>query len=112
MSYPLRIVPFMDGTGADVSRLVAGEPVGILAEALSRLQPVPSDDGMVHFELELEGALGAPLARALMRVEAELLTNDAERIVAGSPEEGRTPEQRRADALVALVLRVGDALAA
>ncbi|WP_433577074.1 hypothetical protein [Nocardia brasiliensis] len=42
-----------------------------------------------------------------MRVEAELLLHDAE-LVTVEGGEPRTPEERRTDAFVALVLRVDD----
>lgn len=44
-----------------------------------------------------------------MRVEAELLLEDADRLGEPGGEE-RTPDQRRADALLALTLRMSDAL--
>ncbi len=46
-----------------------------------------------------------------MRVEAELLLHDADKISVDGPGANRTPAQRRADAFLALVLRVGDAFA-
>ncbi|HET6921436.1 MAG TPA: hypothetical protein VFI46_18530 [Jiangellaceae bacterium] len=49
------------------------------------------------------------LLRAIMRIEAELLLADANE-VGSSAAEPRTPQQRRADAFVALALRVADAL--
>lgn len=47
--------------------------------------------------------------RAIMRIEAELLLNDAE-LVNIDQGEPRTPEERRTDALIALLLRVDDRL--
>lgn len=61
--------------------------------------------------MRLEPRLATPFARALMRVQAELLLDDADRF--GQPDQAdRTHEQRTADAFVALALRVGDALGA
>jgi hypothetical protein len=45
-----------------------------------------------------------------MRIEAELLLADTDDIAPLGGPPFRTPEQRRADALVALVCRVDDAL--
>jgi hypothetical protein len=64
---------------------------------------------MFHGTVRLEPRLGEPLMRAVMRVEAELMCEDAGRV--GSPNaEHRTYEQRAADAFVALALRVTDAI--
>ena len=93
------------------SRVVAGEPAVALARAFLKFKTVILPDGRVRFDAELDGKEGAPLARALMRVEAELLVKDAEKISADRRVANRTPAQRRADALVAVVLRVQDALA-
>lgn len=91
--------------------LVAGEPARALARALIECKTETMDDGWVHLDLELDGVVAAPLARALMRVEAELLVKDAAEISPARLIPDRTPAQRRADAFVALVLRVGDAIA-
>jgi uncharacterized lipoprotein YmbA len=59
-------------------------------------------DGMYRASFTLDAKHGVPLRRALMRVEAELLIEDADSI--GSREfQDRTPEQRAADALLRLV---------
>ena len=68
-------------------------------------------DGTVQTKLVLSPEEATPFERALMRVEAELLLDDARRV--GTPDEVyRTPPQRRADALIALVLRTAAALEA
>jgi hypothetical protein len=88
---------------------VAGEPLDTLVEALSHVEVQPARDGMTGYSMRLEPRLGTPLFRALMRVEAELLRDDADHF--GDPErENRTYEQRAADAFVALTLRIGSAL--
>lgn len=46
----------------------------------------------------VEGRVGAPAIRAIMRCEAELLLLDAD-ARGETPEATRSPEQRRADAL-------------
>lgn len=88
-------------------QLVAGEPVELLIRAFVRFKFTEGPDGMTHGQARLEPSLGIPLFRALMRVEAELLLRDADTL--GDPQhEARTSEQRRADALVALALRIAD----
>jgi hypothetical protein len=83
--------------------LVAGEPTRLLFEALEQFDRKSRRDGMTHFTAVLEPRLGVPFMRALQRVELELLRDD------DAP--AGTPEQRAADALVVLVLRVADASA-
>jgi hypothetical protein len=89
--------------------LSRGESAVELIEILKLMKRGRRPNGMWHFELSLPCEQMAPLVRAIMRVEAELLLDDARR-VGTDDEERRTPEQRRADALVALTLRVADAL--
>ncbi|MGH9025766.1 MAG: DUF222 domain-containing protein [Acidimicrobiia bacterium] len=89
-------------------RLVAGEPVELLVEALVRIDFTEEPDGMVHGTVRLEPELGLPFFRALMRAEAELLLQDANAL-GQAHDEKRTDDQRRADAFVALALRVVDA---
>ena len=93
--------------GMDDQR-VSGEPIDLLSEAVARFEYAQGRDGMVHLELRLEPRLGDPLLRALMRIEAELLLEDADRF--GNPdEEPRTHAQRGADALVLLTERMANA---
>jgi hypothetical protein len=64
---------------------------------------------MTHVWCELPPEIGKPFFRALMRTEAELLRKDAKAL--GSPDhEDRTPAQRRHDALILLVQRIGAAI--
>ena len=87
---------------------IAGENLDTLVEALQQIQLHKPRDGMTRMSLRLEPRLGYPFSRALMRVQAELLLDDADRL--GLDEwEDRTHEQRAADAFVALALRVADA---
>ena len=88
--------------------LVAGERLDTLIEALMQVQIEPSRDGMTLFSMRLEPRLATPFARAHMRVEAELLLDDADRF-GQEDHDHRTHGQRAADALVALALRVADA---
>ncbi len=64
-------------------------------------------DGMCHASFTLTPEDGAPLKRALMRVEAELLIEDAESI-GDRHHLNRTHGQRAADALVRLVQAIGE----
>lgn len=95
-----------------LNRTVAGEPLRKLIPALREIRDGSrfDGDGRLHIHCEVVSEIGTPFARALMRVEAELLLEDADCLGAADVED-RTPEQRRADALVALVLRVQEALA-
>jgi hypothetical protein len=57
---------------------------------------------MVRYDARLDMPAGAPLLRAVLRAEAELLIEDADRL--DDPEyEGRSPEQRRSDAFRRMV---------
>jgi hypothetical protein len=64
-------------------------------------------DGMCHASFTLKPKDGAPLQRALMRVEAELLCEDAESIGTGHFQD-RTHGQRAADALIRLIQAIGE----
>jgi hypothetical protein len=75
----------------------------------ARFEFETDDDGMRHFEFLAPIEEMAPLVRGVMRIEAELLIADAA-TVGTDAEESRTPDQRRADALVALIVRASDAL--
>jgi hypothetical protein len=88
--------------------MVAGEPLDVLVKALASFKFRKTPRGMINVTAQLDRDLGPPFLRALMRVEAELLVHDAD-LVGGSEVENRTPDQRRADALVALVLRITEA---
>ncbi|MGW4742996.1 hypothetical protein [Nocardia xishanensis] len=62
-------------------------------------------DGEYILNGDLPPEVAPPFVRAVMRIEAELLLHDAE-LVTLDDEEPRTQEQRRADAFVALVMRL------
>jgi hypothetical protein len=91
--------------------LVAGEPADVILKVLMGMRDnhVPDADGMVSIQATIPQDHAAVLLRAIMRIEAELLLADAKE-VGSSAAEPRTPQQRRADAFVALALRVADAL--
>jgi hypothetical protein len=88
--------------------LVAGESVDALRRAVAAFEWKRRSNGWFRASVQLDRDLGDPLRRALMRVEAELLAKDADAI-GRSDTAVRTVEQRRADALVALGLRLADA---
>lgn len=81
----------------------------LLVEAFSRIEIEPSRKGMRRVSGTLEPRLTLPFVRALMRVEAELLLDDANKFIDPAGDL-RTSRQRSADAFVALVLRVHEAL--
>jgi hypothetical protein len=89
---------------------VAGEPVDALLPGLIALRDsmVFEADGMTSMGAMLTAEQAAPLARALFRVQAELLQRDAR--VWDELARTRTAENRAADALVLLVQRVGRAV--
>ena len=88
---------------------VAGEPALALLEAFQQFKWKKARNGMQTASFSLDPRLGNPLIRALMRVEAELLLEYADSYGQADAED-RTHEQRACDALVALALRVADAL--
>jgi hypothetical protein len=88
--------------------LVAGESVDALLRALTEFTWKRRPDGGFRISARLDREVADPLIGALLRIEAELLAEDAH-LIGGSGTALRTPEQRRADALVALGLRVAEA---
>lgn len=84
---------------------VAGEQVDLLLEALRQIDFETEPDGMIHFWMDLAPGVGDALARATMRVEAELLLADA-RVYGTDDHEHRSPDARRLDAFVLLSRRV------
>jgi hypothetical protein len=87
---------------------VAGESVDALRRAFADFMWKRRPDGGFRISARLDRELADPLLRALIRIEAELLAEDAN-LIGSSDTALRTPEQRRADALVALGLRVAEA---
>ena len=85
--------------------VVYGERIADLMPALIILKDSMTleDDGMYSSSIELAPAVARPLMRAVMRVEAELLCEDADQL--DSPGyKPRNYEQRAADALVRLAV--------
>lgn len=89
---------------------VAGEPLEALLPGLFALHDsmVAHDDGGASMAAALTAEQVAPLTRAMFRIEAELLLRDAR--VWDELARTRTPEVRRAGALVLLMERVTQAL--
>lgn len=87
--------------------LVAGEPVSELIRAFLEFE-TSERGGRYEIHADLEADVAGPLARALMRVEAELLLEDADAWGTDGYED-RTSPQRCADALVELVTRCATA---
>ena len=92
-----------------IETLVAGEPAETLLEVLQQIGFRKRSNSMTRLDACLEPRLGDPLYRALLRVQAKLLLQDADAF-GKLHADIRTHEQRAADALGALVLRVSDAL--
>jgi hypothetical protein len=91
------------------STTVYGERIEDLLPALLTIQNAMTidADGMYRASFALKAKDGAPLQRALMRVEAELLIEDADSIGCRHSQD-RTPGQRAADALVRLFQAIGE----
>jgi hypothetical protein len=91
-----------------LSPLVAGEDPHLLLEALrlvaAGLQSDEESGGYV-LDVELDREQGGPLVRALMRIEVELLLDEAD-----APDAPRPAGARRVDALVLLARRTHAAL--
>ncbi len=88
---------------------VAGESLDDLVAVLSNLQVCDEVDGLTEVDLRLNGEESAIFRRALMRLEAELLLDDANELDVASLATMRTPVQRRHDAFMLLVERILDA---
>jgi hypothetical protein len=93
-----------DGTDSD---LIAGELRDDLLRALSYVETESGPDGSYIVNGDLPPEVAPPFIRAIMRIEAELLLHDALQVTVDRGEP-RTPEERRADAFLALALRVTD----
>jgi uncharacterized lipoprotein YmbA len=88
---------------------IYGERIEDLLPSLLTIRDAMTVDteGMCRASFTLKPKDGAPLQRALMRVEAELLNEDADSIGCQHFRD-RTHEQRAADALVRLVQEIGE----
>jgi hypothetical protein len=102
--------------GADMSatkrpRLVAGERVEALLPALRAIMEnaMLTGDGMFEVEVSLADEDAEPLMRALMRLEARLLREDANRLNRDGVAV-RASERRRADAMGLLLQHAAAAL--
>ena len=89
---------------------VAGESVDDLVAVLSGIEVGEVVDGLVDLNLRLTDDETVILRRALMRLEAELLLDDADLLTAESLEGMRTPPQRQHDAFMVLVARMTEAV--
>ena len=92
-----------------LDRTVAGESLVLLIEALRCVEMDQRPDGSADVSFEVPPEPGAAMHRAIMRIEAELLLDDADALEVGR-REGRTADQRRHDAFVLLAVRVGEAV--
>lgn len=90
-------------------RQIAGEALEDLIAVMRNVQLGDQEDGLTEASLVLNDAEAVILHRALMRVEAELLLADADRLDEASLTSLRTPTQRRHDAFMVIVERVIEA---
>jgi hypothetical protein len=93
---------------SDLATTVAGEPVELLVDGLLPLLDTltePDEHGMCTVDGRLSGESGRAVIRALLRVEADLLRQDADAYVEGAPLPP-SPNNRRAHALVELAARI------
>ena len=89
--------------------MVFGESAKTLLTTLSKCETHEDNvSGMIRFDLRMSPEETGPVARALFRAEANLLLDDADAFdpIATT----RTPEQRRADALVEIATAAAKAL--
>lgn len=86
-----------------VGSTVYGESASVLLSTLAKSDFTATEDGMYQMELTMDPDEAPPVIRAVMRAEAELLLSDADELVPFNLDQ-RTPEQRRADALCAVVM--------
>ena len=91
------------------SAMVAGERADRIMSVFARAELGETDDGMASISVTIAPD-EAFVTRALMRIEAELMLEDADAFRSGH-DDLRTSGQRGADALVLLVQRASDALA-
>ena len=87
---------------------ILGEDVESLIGVLPYFETTKTRSGAVNVSAEVPLQVIAPFLRALMRKEARLLMNDADQVTEDA-REPRTPDQRRADAFVALVMTISAA---
>jgi hypothetical protein len=88
------------------SLMIAGEELETLLQLFPYLEKAKERDGMIGITANnVPQEVMVPFLRALMRTEARLLREDADSIYDDGWEK-RTPEQRRADAFVDLVVTI------
>ncbi|WP_405490294.1 DUF222 domain-containing protein [Nocardia sp. NBC_00511] len=87
--------------------LIGGESRKLLMRAVARMSMTTDSDGWGRLSGALPADLMVPFARALLRIEAELLLHDADEFTAQDGEP-RTQDERRADAFTALLLRLSE----
>ena len=87
---------------------VYGESARAILRTMSKSERGIGGDGLYRLRLTMPADEAGPVTRALMRAEAELLQHDADEFDPGR--DTRTPEQRRADAMVEVVSAAAAAL--
>jgi hypothetical protein len=86
---------------------IHGEPLPLLLEAIAQMEFVSEAGGHLTVDAELERRLAEPFLRALRRVEARQLAEEAS--IADGRAGFRTAQERAALAFTALVVEVCDA---
>jgi hypothetical protein len=104
----IELRPTLDLMDTGESTFVAGESAERLLAILLDFYYKPQPGNVTRAGTQMSSDDAACLLRAVTRVEAELMLFDADQITAASIEP-RTAKARRADAFVALALRVTDA---
>lgn len=91
------------------STQVCGEPLDTLLQFLPYVKTSKGLGGLVRVTAEdVPNKVIAPFTRALMRMEAKLLRQDADQVDEGCAEP-RTADERRADAFVELIMNMSAA---
>lgn len=90
---------------------IEGEDPWAIFDALVQMRQGTGGDGLVTFDLELPSEEMAPVRRAHMRIQAELLLEDAASW-SGPDIDARTDDQRSFDAFELLVHRTCAAIGA
>ena len=93
-----------------MTTLVAGEPAHKIMAVFARAEREENDEDLATISITIHPD-EVFFARALMRVEAELLLEDADAHVSVD-DEVRTSDQRGFDAMVLLMRRTSEALTA
>jgi hypothetical protein len=99
----------LDATDRELAGLpatVAGESVALLAAALDGVEVTRVDRLTANLAVRFVGLPGSALYRALLRIEAERASAEADTFVGVVPDVISSPDDRRRDALMDLLARI------